>query len=133
MRSKNSLNFQIQDAINSAITEKILPSIQNTLETQGKVNHTMMDRGSVGLQRSSKIANSVMGDRGSSELQRNSEVENAQKSWDSRPGKCFIHENDRLMPGQSSLDSNNSEQNRDNSIFCGIFSSKSNSSREFSS
>ena len=28
---KNSLNIQIQDAISSAITERILPSIQNTL------------------------------------------------------------------------------------------------------
>ena len=33
---KSSLNFQRQDAISSAITEKILPSIQNTLETQGE-------------------------------------------------------------------------------------------------
>ena len=45
---KNSLSFLIQDAISSAITEKILLSIQNTLETQGRVNYTMMDPGSVG-------------------------------------------------------------------------------------
>ena len=33
---KNSLNFQIQGAIGSAITAKLLPSIQNRLEMQGR-------------------------------------------------------------------------------------------------
>ena len=67
----NSLNIQIQDAFSSAITEKILPSFQNTLEMQDRENHTMVDRGSIGLQW-------------------NSEVENAQKSWENRPRKCFM-------------------------------------------
>ena len=39
---KTSLNFQIQDAISNAITEKVLPSIQNTLEMQGRPNFTMV-------------------------------------------------------------------------------------------
>ena len=54
---KSSLNIQIQEAISSAITEKILPSIQNTLEMQDRVNHTIVDRGSIGLHDSSKSAN----------------------------------------------------------------------------
>ena len=76
---KNSLNFQTQDAISNAITAKISPSIQNTLETQGRMNCTTMDRGSIGLHDTPKAANFTRGDRKSSGLQRNSEVENAQK------------------------------------------------------
>ena len=45
---KTSLNFQIQDAISNAITEKILPSIQNTLERQGSGNYTLVDQGASG-------------------------------------------------------------------------------------
>ena len=63
---KNSLNIQIQDAISSAITEKILPSFQNTLEMQDRVNHTVVDRESIGLHDSSKSANFTTGDRRSS-------------------------------------------------------------------
>ena len=66
---KFSLNSQIQDAINNAITEKILPSIQNTLEMQGRANCTTVDQGSTGLQHSSKSANFTMGDRRSGGLQ----------------------------------------------------------------
>ena len=110
---KNSLNIQIQDASSSAITEKILPSIQNTLEMQDRVNHTVVDRGSIGLHDSSKSANFTTGDRRSSGLQWNSEVENAQKSWENRPRKCFMKENNRLTSRQSSVDSVNSEQNHD--------------------
>ena len=102
---KNSLNIQIQDAISSAITEKILPSIQNTLEMQDRVNHTIMDRGSIGPHDSSKSTNFTTGDRKSSGLQWNSEVENAQKSWENRPRKCFMQENNRLTSRQSSVDS----------------------------
>ena len=110
---KNSLNIQIQDAISSAITEKILPSIQNTLQMQERVNYTMMDRGSIGLQDRAKSTNFTTGDRRSSGLQWNSEVENAQKSWENRPRKCFIQENREQSSRQSSVDSVNSEQNRD--------------------
>ena len=107
------MNIQIQDAICSAITEKILPSIQNTLEMQDRVNHTMVDRGSIGLHDSSKSANFTTGDRRSSGLQWNSEVENARKLWENRPRKCFMQENNRLTSRQGSVDSVNSEQNHD--------------------
>ena len=108
---KSSLNIQIQNAISNAITEKILPSIQNTLEMQDRVNHTMVDRGSTGLHDSSKASNFTMGDRRSGGLQRNSDVENTQKSWENRPRKCFMQENNRRTSRQSSVDSVNSEQN----------------------
>ena len=110
---KNSFNIQIQDANSSAITEKILPSIQNTLEMQDRVNHTMVDRGSIGLHDSSKSASFTTGDRMSSGLQWNSEVENTQKLWENRPRKCFMQENNRLTSRQSSVDSVNSKQNHD--------------------
>ena len=111
---KSSLNVQIQEAISSAITEKVLSSIQNTLEMQGRVNCTMVDRGSIGLQENSKSANFTTGDRRSSGLQWNSEVENAQKLWENCPRKCFMQENCRQTSRQSSVDSDISEQNRDN-------------------
>ena len=113
---KTRLNFQRQDAISNAITEKILPSIQNTLEAQGRVNYTMVDQGSEGLQDSTRAANFTMGDRRSSGLQRNSEVENAQKTWGNRPRKCFMQENSRQVSCQSSEDSTSSEHNRDNNL-----------------
>ena len=46
---KSSLNSQILDAIS---TEKVLPSIQNTLDAQGRANFSVMDRRSSGLQKS---------------------------------------------------------------------------------
>ena len=110
---KSSLNIQIQEAISSAITEKILPSIQNTLEMQDRENHTIVDRGSTGLHDSSKSTNFTTGDRRSSGLQWNSEAENAQKLWENRTRKCFMQENNRLTSRQSSVDSVNSEQNHD--------------------
>ena len=110
---KNSLGFQIQAAINTTITEKILPSIQNTLEMQGRDNYTKVDRGSIELHDKAKSDNFTTGERRSSGLQRNSEVENTQNSWENRPKRCFIQENNRQMSLQSSVDSDNGEQNRD--------------------
>ena len=110
---KNSLNLQIQDAISTAITEKILPSIKNTLGMQGRAKCTMVDRGSIGLQDSSKSASFTTRDRKSSGLQQNSEFENSQKLWENRPRKCFTQGNSRQMSLQNSVDSDNSEQNRD--------------------
>ena len=49
---ESSLDSQIQDAITTAITKNVLPSIQNTLNAQGRVNYTVVDRRSSGLQRS---------------------------------------------------------------------------------
>ena len=110
---KTSLSFQIQDAIRNAITEKILPSIQNTLEMQGRATYASVDRGSIGLQDSSKSANYTTGDRRSSGLQWNSEVENSQKTREMRPNTCFMHKNVRQMSRQSSEDSCTSKQNCD--------------------
>ena len=42
---ETSRNSQIQDAITYAITSTVLPSIQNTLEMQGRANFTMVYRG----------------------------------------------------------------------------------------
>ena len=45
-----SLNFQIEDAIRTAIAEKVLPSIQNTLEGQSRCSFAVVDRKYSGLQ-----------------------------------------------------------------------------------
>ena len=45
---KTGLNSQIKDAITAAITSTVLPSIQNTLEMQGRPNFTMVDRSPTG-------------------------------------------------------------------------------------
>ena len=58
---KSSLNYQIQDAISTAIAEKILSSIQNTLSMQGKNNFSVRDRKSSGLQMSPGAVKSPKG------------------------------------------------------------------------
>ena len=110
---KTSLNSQIQDAITVAITRTVLPSIQNTLETQGRSNFTVEDRGSNGPHPSPMPTDSTIKDRRSSGLHRNPEVGNLQKTWENRPRTCFAQENSRLRSRESSTDSMNSEQNRD--------------------
>ena len=110
---KTSLNSQIQDAITVAITRTVLPSIQNTLETQGRSNFTVVDRGSNGPHPSPMPTDSTIKDRRSSGLHRNPEVGNSQKTWENRPRTCFAQENSRLRSRESSTDSMNSEQNRD--------------------
>ena len=110
---KTSLNSQIQEAVTAAITNTVLPSIQNTLEMQGRPNFTMVDRTSNGLHPSPRSANFTMKDRRSSGLQRNTEVGNSQKTWENRSRSCFTQENSRLRSRESSIESNNSEQNRD--------------------
>ena len=84
---KSSLKSQIQDVITTAIDEKVLPSIQNTLDTQARSNFTMADRSSSGLQR-------------------NLEVE-------SRPETCFTQEKCRQMSKEKSVDSYWGKPNRD--------------------
>ena len=110
---KTSLNSQIQDAITVAITRTVLPSIQNTLETQGRLNFTVVDRGSNGPHPSPMPTDSTIKDRRSSGLHRNPEVGNSQKTWENRSRTCFAQENSRLRSRESSTDSMNSEQNRD--------------------
>ena len=110
---KTSLNFQIQDAISNAITEKILPSIQNTLEMQGRPNFTMVYRRFNGLHPGPRSTEFTMKDQRSSGLQRNAEVGNSQEMVENRPKTRFTQENSRQMSRESSTDSINSEQNRD--------------------
>ena len=66
---KTSLNSQIQDAITAAITSTVLPSIQNTLNIQGRANSTVVDRESNGLHMCSKMTNYTVEDQRSSGLQ----------------------------------------------------------------
>ena len=110
---KTSLNSQIQEAVTAAIRNTVLPSIQNTLEMQGRPNFTMVDRWSNGPHPSPRSTDFTIRDRKSSGLQRNAEVGNSQKSWENRPRACFTQENSRLRSRESSTDSNNCEQNRD--------------------
>ena len=49
---KSSLNVQRRDAITTAIAEKVIPSVQNTLDTHGRCTFTVVDRKSTLLQRS---------------------------------------------------------------------------------
>ena len=110
---KTSLNSQIQEAVTAAITNTVLPAIQNTLEMQGRSNFTIVDRASNGLHPSPRSANLPKKDRRSSGLQRNTEVGNSQKTWENHSRTCFTQENNRLRSRESSIESNNSEQNRD--------------------
>ena len=110
---KTSLNSQIQEAITTAITSKVPPSIQNTLKMQGRPDFTMVDRGSNGLHPSPRSTDFTIKDQRSSGLQRNAEVGNSQKTWENRPKTCLMHENSRQLSRQSSENSNYSEQNRD--------------------
>ena len=91
---RSSLNSQIQDAIITAITEKVLPSIQNTIGLQERSDFTVEDRRSSGLQRSPGTLNS-------------------QKTWENLPKSAFTRENQRQVSIQSSVDSYTGEQNRD--------------------
>ena len=65
---KTSLNSQIQDAITAAITSTVPPSIQNTLDMQGRANSTVVDRASNGLNQGLKMTNYTVQDLRSSEL-----------------------------------------------------------------
>ena len=110
---KSSLNSQIQNAISAAIADTVLPSIQNTLETQGRTNFTIMDRGSNELHPSSKAGDFTKEDRRSNGLQWNSGAENPLKTWENRPKMCYTHESNRLRSRESSVESSAHEQNRD--------------------
>ena len=116
---KTSLNSQIQNAITAAITDTVLPSIQNVLELQGRPNFTMVDRASNGPHPDPRTGNSTVEDQKSSGRQRNTEVGHSQKSWENRPKTCFMQENSRLRSRESSVDSYTDEQNRDTFILPG--------------
>ena len=110
---RESLKFQIQDVMTSATTDKVLPSIHNTLSRQGRVNYTVVDRGSCGPHEGPTVANYTTVDQRSSGLHRNLEVENGLKTSEKRNKTWFSQENDGQTSRQSSVDSIVSEQNRD--------------------
>ena len=114
---RESLNYQIQDAITSVITDKVLPAIQNTLSKQGRAKCTVVDRGSCGPHEGPTVANYTTVDQMSSGLQRNPEVGNSLKAREKRFETWFSQENEGQMSRQSSLDSVSSEQNRDITIY----------------
>ena len=86
---KTSLNSQIQNVITAAITDTVLPFIQNTLEVQGRANFTMVDQVSNGLHPSLRTNSSAIGDPRYSGLQRNPEAGNPQKTRNNRPETCL--------------------------------------------
>ena len=100
---RESLNYQIQDAITSAITDIMLPSIQNTLGKQGRVTYTVVDQGSCGPHEGTKSANFTTVDQGSSGLQRNPKLESGQKTRENRCKTWFTQENCRQISKESSL------------------------------
>ena len=109
---KTSLNSLIQNAITAAITDTVLPSIQNALEMQGRSNFTVVDRASNGLHPGPRTSTFTVEDQRSSGLQRNSEARNSQKTWENRPKNNFTQENRRQRSRERSVDSYISEQNR---------------------
>ena len=119
--TKDSFYFQIQNANATAITEKVLPFVQNTLGTQGRSNFTIVDLGSDGLQEGPRTNNFTMVDLRSSRLQRNPEVENSQKTWANRPKTCSAQENRRHLSGGSPVESDVGEQNRDTCLDMFLF------------
>ena len=86
---KESLIHQIQDAISSAITSKVLPSIQNTLYKHGKVNYKELDRESRGPQEGLTRENYSTVDHRSGGLQWNLESENNLKTREKRDKTRF--------------------------------------------
>ena len=111
--NRSRLNLQIQEAINTAVTERVLPSIENSLVAHGRASSTMEDQRASGLQDSPRAPNFTMAVQRSSGLQRNSEVTNPQKTKENRLKMVFSRANQREMSRDSSVDSYTSEQYRD--------------------
>ena len=110
---KTSLNSQIQNAITAAITDTVLPFIQNVLEMQGRPTFTVVDRVSNGPHPGPRTGNSTVEDQKSSGWKRNPEVGNSQKTWENRPKTCFTQKNSRLRSRESSVDSYTDEEDCD--------------------
>ena len=98
--SRFSLNSQIQDAITTAIAEKVFSSFQNTLGVQARSNFPAADRRSSGLQRSP-------------------EASNPPKIRENHPKSGLIREIQKQVSRQSSVDSYTGEQGRDNDACTG--------------
>ena len=109
----SSLNLQIQEAVNTAITERVLPSIENSLVDRGRADVTMEDQRANGLQDSTRTPNFTIVDHRSSGLQRNSEVVNSQKTKENCLKMGLSRVCQREMSRDSSVVSYTSEQNRD--------------------
>ena len=105
----SSLNLQIQKAIKTAITERVPPSIENSLAAHGRANLTMEDQRARGLQDSPRAPNFTLAYQRSSELQRNSEVTNSQKTKENRLKIGFSRSNQREMSRDSLVDSYTSD------------------------
>ena len=110
---KESLNYQIRDAISNAITDQILPSIQNTLSKHGKVDYTVMDQRSSGPHEGPSTENYTKVDHRSGGLQWKLENENNHVTRVERNKVWPLRGNDGQVFRQSSVDSITSEQNRD--------------------
>ena len=76
---RSSLPWQNQEAINTAITERVLPSIENSLVARGGANVTMEDQRANRLHDNPRAPIFTKMDYKSSGLQRNSEVLNPRK------------------------------------------------------
>ena len=111
--NRSSLNLQIEEAINAAITEKVLPSIENSLVAHERANLTMEDQRASGLQDSPRASYFTLADQRSSGLLRNSEVTNPQKTKKSRLKMGFSLAHQREMSRDCSVDSYTNERNRD--------------------
>ena len=94
---KTSLNSQIQNAILAAITDTVLPSIQNTLSKQGEPNFTIVDPRCNEPHQGSKAASSASKNLRSSEQQRNPGAEITQETWGKRSKTSPVEENHRHM------------------------------------
>ena len=110
---KTSLNSQIQNAISAAITNTVLPSLQNTLNMQGEPNFTIVDPRSNEPHQVLKAASSASKDLRSGERQRNPGAEKTQETWGKRSKTSPVEGNHRHMSRKSSVDSYSSEQNHD--------------------
>ena len=110
---KTSLNSQIQNAVSAAITNTVLPSIQNTLNMQREPNFTIVDPRSNEPHQGLKAASSASKDLRSSERQRNPEAEITQETRGNRSKTSPVEGNHRHMSRDSSVDSYISEQNHD--------------------
>ena len=91
---ESSLYSQIYEATRMAIAEKTLPCIQNTLDTQGRANFTVVNQRSSGLQGSP-------------------EARNLLKALDNCPKSSSTLRNRKPMSRESSVDSHTREQYRD--------------------
>ena len=77
---KTNQNLQIHIAFNTANTEKVISSVENSLVAHERANLTR----SSGLQNSPRAPNFTMEDHWSSGLQRNSDIKNPQKTKGNR-------------------------------------------------